>query len=209
MRSALQPTPSEAETPLEGYFRRIIETQPVCLTRVAADGTFLAVNDATLSLLGAERLEQILDTSLLALVAPDDRASCAQFLARITNGDRGSTEVDLTGLAGLRHTLEIHAVSLPGSPDGLPAAFCAFRDITEHRRLEHALMDAAAREEQQASVLSQERERLSTALADSRDKSAATATAAELARAAALEAALADAEAQQRDLAEQHASRQA
>src|SRR4051812_8315797 len=211
MRTAVQPAAqAAADTSLVVYFRRVIESQPVCLTRVADDGTFLAVNDAAMSLLGAEQLDQILDTSLLTLVAPDDREPCLAFLKRVAKGDRGSTEVDLTGLAGLRHTLQIHAVTIPGSPDSLPAAFCTFRDITEHRRLERALMDAATREEEQASALSGERERLNAALAETRHAAtSATASAAEQARAAALEAALADAESRHRDLSEQHAARQA
>jgi PAS domain S-box-containing protein len=219
MRTAVQskaaaeasaPAPAPAETPLEAYFRRVIESQPVCLTRIASDGTFLAVNDAAMSLLGAERLDQILDTSLLNLVAPQDRDQCSAFLGRITGGDRGSTEVELTGMAGLQHTLQIHAVAIPGSPDTQPAAFCTFRDITEHRRLERALLDSSAREELQASALSSERERLNAALLESREAATrATATAAEQARTTALEAALADAESRHRDLEEQHSARQA
>jgi PAS domain S-box-containing protein len=218
MRTAVQsakaaaapgPASGPAETPHEAYFLRVIESQPVCLTRIDSDGTFLAVNDAAMSLLGAERLDQILDTSLLNLVAPHDRDQCRAFLGRITAGDRGSTEVELTGMAGLQHTLQIHAVAIPGSPDAQPAAFCTFRDITEHRRLERALLDAAAREEEQASALAGERERLNAALVESRDAATrASATAAEQARIAALEAALADAESRHRELEEQHSARQ-
>jgi PAS domain S-box-containing protein len=218
MRTAVQsakaaaapaPAPGPAESPLEAYFLRVIESQPVCLTRIASDGTFLAVNDAAMSLLGVERLDQILDTSLLNLVAPHDRDQCRAFLGRITGGDRGSTEVELTGLAGLQHTLQIHAVAIAGSPDSAPAAFCTFRDITEHRRLERALLDAAAREEQQSSALAGERERLNAALVESRDAATrASVTAAEQARIAPRAAALADAESRHRELEEQHSARQ-
>jgi PAS domain S-box-containing protein len=209
MRTAVHQGQPGTETPLEVYYRRIIESQPVCLSRIASDGSFLAINDAALSLLGAERLEQLLETSLFALVAPEDKAQCQAFLARIANGDRGSIEVDLTGLGGLRHTLQIHGVAIPGATDAISATFCTFRDITEHRRLERALMESAAREEEQVSALAAERERLNAALLETRNATAASATAAERARIAALEAALADAEKQHRDAGEQHASRQA
>lgn len=139
--------PGETTTPLEAHLRHVIETQPVCLTRIAPDGTFLAVNEAALSMLGAERLEQVLGTSVVDMVEPAHRDQCRAFLKRMSDGGRGSTEVDFTGLGGLRHTLQIHAISVSIPPDGIASAMCTFRDVTEHRRLERALMDAAAREE--------------------------------------------------------------
>jgi PAS domain S-box-containing protein len=209
MRTAVQHAQPATETPLEIYYRRIIESQPVCLSRITSDGSFLAINDAALSLLGAEKHEQLLETSLLSMVSTDDKDQCRAFLSRITSGDRGSIEVDLTGLGGLRHTLQIHAVAIPGAIDAVPASFCTFRDITEHRRLERALMESAAREEEQVSALAAERERLNAALLETRNANVASATEAERARIAALEAALADVEKQHRDAGEQHASRQA
>jgi PAS domain S-box-containing protein len=140
-------------SPREAYLRRVIERQPVCLARIASDGTFLAVNDATLALLGAAQLDEMLETSLLALVAPEHRDQCRPFLARIIAGDRGSTEVDLTALGGLRYTLQIHAVSLRSVSDSLASALCTFWDVTGHRRLERALTEAAAHGEQQAGAL--------------------------------------------------------
>lgn len=129
----------------DGHLRLIIETQPVCLTRVAPDGTFLAVNDAALSMLGAERLDQVLNTSLLNLIDAEHRDACREFLTRIAAGERGSIEADLNGLAGSRHNVQIHAVPHPSPIDGLPSALCTFRDITEHRRLEAAVVESAAR----------------------------------------------------------------
>lgn len=207
MRAAVQSAQPDVETSLEVHLRRIIETQPVCLTRIAADGTFLAVNDAALLLLGAERLEQVLETSVLSLVAPEDHGPCKAFLGRISAGDRGSTEVDLTGLGGRRHALQIHAVSLPGASDSLPSTLCTFRDVTEHRTLERALVDAAAREEEQASALATERERLTAALT-AHAAGVASSSAADQARLTALEAALAESEQRHKAVAEQHAVRQ-
>ena len=89
MPAALRSTDPDVESPREAYLRRVIERQPVSLTRIAADGTFLAVNDAALSMLGAAELEDVLETSVLALVAPEHRDQCRAFLARIIAGDRG------------------------------------------------------------------------------------------------------------------------
>jgi len=129
----------------EGHLRLIIETQPVCLTRVGPDGTFLAVNDAALSMLGAERLDQVLATSLLNLIETEQRDAVREFLTRVAAGERGSVEADLKGLGGTQHNVQIHAVPHPSPVDGLPSALCTFRDVTEHRRLEAAIVENAAR----------------------------------------------------------------
>jgi PAS domain S-box-containing protein len=159
MPAAVPSTDADVESPREAYLRRVIERQPACLTRIASDGTFLAVNDAALSMLGAAELGAVLETSVLALVAPEHKDQCREFLARIIAGDRGSTEVDLTGLGGLRYTLQIHAVSLRSVDDSLASALCTFWDVTQHRRLERALTEAAARGEQQAALRESERRR--------------------------------------------------
>ena len=48
MPAAVPSTDADVESPREAYLRRVIERQPACLTRIASDGTFLAVNDAAL-----------------------------------------------------------------------------------------------------------------------------------------------------------------
>ena len=126
MRAAVHATDPDVESPREAYLRRVIERQPVGLTRVASDGRFLAVNDAALSMLGAEELGEVLETSVLAFVAPEHRDQCRAFLVRVIAGERGSTEVDLTGLGGQRYTLQIHAVSLRSVTDSIASALCTF-----------------------------------------------------------------------------------
>jgi PAS domain S-box-containing protein len=210
MRTAARSADPEVESPREAYLRRVIERQPAGLTRIASDGTFLAVNDAALSMLGAARLDEVLETSVFALVAPEHRDQCRAFLARIIAGDRGSTEVDLTGLGGLRYTLQIHAVSLRSVTDSLASALCILWDVTGHRRLERALTEAAAHGEQQAAALAAERERLTAALmATQRAAGAASASAIDQARLAALEAALQKSEQQRNAVAEQRAAHEA
>ena len=149
----------------EAHLRLILESQPVCLTRVGApDGTFLAVNDAALSMLGAERLEQVLGTRLFDLFDEAQRDTCRDFLTRVAAGERGSIEADLTSLSGSRHTVQIHAVPHPQPVDGLPSALCTFRDFTEHRRLEAAVVENVARPADEAQL--QRLQELEAALAE-------------------------------------------
>lgn len=144
----------------EPHLRAVLERQPVVLTRVARDGTFLAINEAGLSMLGAQTLEQVLGTSLMNMVEAGERNACQAFIDRAAGGTRGSFEVDLVGLTGARHTLELHASAHPGAPDGISSVLISFRDVTESRRLEQSLVDAAARQTEQEAAWEAERRQL-------------------------------------------------
>lgn len=144
----------------EPHLRAVLESQPVVLTRLAKDGTFLAVNQAGLSMLGATALEQVLGTSIMNLVPADERKGCQAFIDRAIGGQRGSFEVDLVGLTGSRHTLELHASAHPGAPDNITSALISFRDVTESRRLEQSLVEASQRQAEQDAAHEAERKRL-------------------------------------------------
>lgn len=150
--------PVEAEL----HLRAVLESQPVVLTRVNKDGTFLAINEAGLSMLGAQSLEQILGTSLMNMVPTEERKACQAFIDRAMGGQRGSFEVDLVGLTGSRHTFELHASAHPGAPDAIASVLISFRDVTESRRLEQSLVEAAARQAEQEAAHEAERKRLLT-----------------------------------------------
>ena len=146
----------------EPHLRAVLESQPVVLTRVNKDGTFLAINEAGLSMLGAQSLEQILGTSLMNMVPTEERKACQAFIDRAMGGQRGSFEVDLVGLTGSRHTFELHASAHPGAPDAIASVLISFRDVTESRRLEQSLVEAAARQAEQEAAHEAERKRLLT-----------------------------------------------
>ena len=79
-------------------------------------------------------------------------------------GQRGSFEVDLVGLTGSRHTFELHANAHPGAPDAVASVLISFRDVTESRRLEQSLVEAATRQAEQEAAHEAERKRLQTDL---------------------------------------------
>ena len=113
-------------------------------------------------MLGAQSLEQILGTSLMNMVPTEERKACQGFLDRAMGGQRGSFEVDLVGLTGSRHTFELHASAHPGAPDAIASVLISFRDVTESRRLEQSLVEAATRQAEQEAAHDAERKRLQT-----------------------------------------------
>ena len=62
---------------LEARLRAMLETAPVCLMRVAGDGTILAMNIAAIDMVEAERAEQMVDESWYERVVPDVRRRAA------------------------------------------------------------------------------------------------------------------------------------
>ena len=130
------------------------------LARIGSDGTFLAVNQAGLSMFDAATLGQVLGTPLHDRLGPDERSTSVAFLKRVVAGHRGSIEVELLGPNGLSHTLELHAAPHPGAPDGIASALVTFRDVTEARRLELSLVEAMARQTEQEAAHENERARL-------------------------------------------------
>jgi PAS domain S-box-containing protein len=125
------------------HLELLLETVPVCLARVAQDGTLLAVNEAGLVLLGADGLGRVLGTRLQAYVASDTEA-CRRFVERTASGERGSLELEIKSVSGHVSTVQVSATPIPSPVDGTRSALLVFRDVSEQRRLERSVMESAA-----------------------------------------------------------------
>jgi PAS domain S-box-containing protein len=142
------------------YLRAVLEAQPITLMRIGSDGTVLAVNDAALAILGAERLEQVLGTAFTNLLASDDRDNFVAFIKHVATGHRSSLEVSVNAFTGTHSTMQVHATVHPGAPDGLESVLVTLLDVTEPRRLEQSLVEAMARQADQQAAYDAERQRL-------------------------------------------------
>jgi len=127
------------------HLSAVLEAQPITLMRIGSDGRVLAVNDAGLAVIGAERLDQVLGTSLTALLPNADHQSFLTFIEHVAAGHRGSVEVTLNAFTGHHYTMLVHATPHPGAPDGMESALVTLLDITDSRRLEASLVEAMAR----------------------------------------------------------------
>lgn len=154
----------DRESQAESALRGVLETQPLSLLRLARDTTFLAVNEAGLAALGADRLDQVLGRHLSDLLPAEERPVLHVFVHRVISGYRGSIEVDVIRLTGERHTVEVHATAHPGSPDGIESILASLRDVTESRRLEQSLIEAVSRQIDQEAAHESERLRLMSEL---------------------------------------------
>ena len=154
-----------AETDSAAHLVRILEKQPFCLARLSTDGTFLAANEKALAFLGAERLEQVLDTSLLDVIAPSDRSQCETFLKSVVGGKPKSLEVEISRIDGGARVVELHAIPHPSPTLGVMSALCSFHDVSRHRHLEKAVLDATGQHEEQVALHASETAALQDELA--------------------------------------------
>ena len=145
--AALIATPTtSAEIPIDeaAHLRSLLDRQPSCLVRVGADGTFLAVNDAALSLLGADNLNDVLGNKLTDVIAPEHHELWRDFVIRAWTEASASIECDLVDDTGERRSVRLKGVGLTDHPDGIRSLLVNIRDTSSTRRMEQALQEHEA-----------------------------------------------------------------
>jgi len=128
----------EALRQSEEHLRAVVETTPACIKVVAADGTLLSMNSAGLSMVEAERPEDVQGGCVYGLITDEYRDAYRQFNERVCRGEAGTLEFEIEGLRGTRRRMETHAAPLRG-PDGHLRQLAITYDITERKRAEEAL----------------------------------------------------------------------
>jgi PAS domain S-box-containing protein len=130
----------------EERFRAIVTTTPECVKLVAADGTLLHMNSSGLAMVGADCAETVVGKCVYDLVAPQDRQRFRAFNQAICRGEKGCLEFGIVGLGGEYRHLETHAAPLR-TREGEIVQLAVSRDVTERKRTEKALADAARQQQ--------------------------------------------------------------
>ena len=126
------------------HLRRLLDVQPVCMMRLADDGTLLAANDAALALLRADTGAQALGRELSNWIPPDHRERWSAFSASVVAGHQASIECDLAQPGGDRMPALLHGVPMTDHPDGVRSIVVAARALASQRQLEAAIMELEA-----------------------------------------------------------------
>ena len=119
----------------EGRLRLVLETVPACITVLACDGTFQAMNWSGLSIMGAGRIDQIVGKNIRDFVAPGQERPLLEFLEKICAGERGAIQFECRGLDKTVRRLELRAVPLKREADARVTVLGAILDVTESARL--------------------------------------------------------------------------
>ncbi len=122
-------------TERETLLRTVIEASPECVKLLSPDGTILQMNRAGLAMLEADAPEQVVGHAALDLVVPEHQAAFRALLARVTAGEQGGLEFQVTGLKGGRRWLETQMVPLERGGH-VHALLALTRDVTQRRHAE-------------------------------------------------------------------------
>jgi len=124
-----------------GHLRRLLDIQPVCLLRLAADGTVLAASDAALSLLGVTSVAQALGRDFSTWIPADQHARWKAFAGGVVQGGPASIECEVLAQSGERHPTLFHGVPLTDHPDGVASLAVSARAVAGQRQLETAVVE--------------------------------------------------------------------
>ena len=94
--AAVPPVPSASERRL----RLVVESAPVSLCILDPEGKVLAANKAALTLLGIDRLHDVIGTALNRLVVADGRERFTTFVTNVCHGEAGTLQYELTAPDG-------------------------------------------------------------------------------------------------------------
>jgi len=132
-RARAEATIGERETLL----RTIIEASPECVKLLSPAGILLQMNQAGLTMLDAERPEQVVGQAAVDLVVPEHKAAFQALLARVAGGTPGRLEFEVTTLKGARRWLDTQLVPLARDGRGAVDTLLGLtHDVTQRRRAE-------------------------------------------------------------------------
>ena len=114
-----------------GHLSRIIDSLPVCIMLLDADGSIREMNPAGLAMVEADSFERVQGKPYHHIVAPEFRSSFQSLVRKVTDGATYSLEFQITSLKGTRRWLDVHAV--PFRDAAVPGAsiLAVIRDTTE------------------------------------------------------------------------------
>ncbi|HJZ46391.1 MAG TPA: response regulator [Roseiflexaceae bacterium] len=123
-------------------FERLVDLMPNGLLLADADGLISLVNPAMLDMLGARERQEVLGKSLLLLIEPEQRESCAAELARAVADPAAISQFETVFLraGGTAFPAEIDIGHFVWNDE--PLAYVVVRDITNRRRLEAQLLQS-------------------------------------------------------------------
>ena len=114
----------------EMRLRQIVESMPAGVAQIAPDGTFLAVNQTGLNMLGAASLEQITGKNLLQMAMPEERKKISSFLANIGKWSNASVQFNWNRLDGSASTIELQGIPIRRDPGSAACALATIHSVS-------------------------------------------------------------------------------
>ncbi len=119
----------------------IIETAPVCVKLIAADGTLQRMNRAGLAMIEAESLEEVRGKSVYPLVSEEHRSAFKTLTEEVFKGRSAELEFSMIGLRGRPLWLHTRAVPLRNEKGEIISQLAITADVTGRREAAVALQE--------------------------------------------------------------------
>lgn len=130
----------EALAAREAWLQTIIDTEPECVKVVSPEGQLLQMNQAGLSILEVESIEQINQIGLMEFVDEPFREAFEMLNTRaLQQGDSGSLEFTITGRHGRVRWLDTHVAPLRDNSGQIVSVLSVTRDITQVKEQQQKL----------------------------------------------------------------------
>jgi PAS domain S-box-containing protein len=131
----------EALRTIEQRLRTVVESAPICLTRVDREGTIMAMNTAARSMVGATESGHVLRKPFFSFVGADCEEAARRLIGDACQGQAGSLRLSIADVSGASRTVEMSAVTLPPGGDTPASALLVLRDISGWVRLEQSVLE--------------------------------------------------------------------
>ena len=115
------------------------KTGPVCIKRVASDGTLLHMNPTGLRMIEMDKEEDAISCSVFDVVVPEHRASFIEMHQAVIEGASRTLKFEIQGFHGTRRWMETYAVPFMNPVTDHTEHLAITHDITDRKQAEEAL----------------------------------------------------------------------
>src|SRR3990170_543560 len=120
----------------------IIDTSPICIKLITADGSLQRMNLAGLEMIEAESLDQVQGKCVYPLVSEEHREAFKTMTQEVFKGRSQTLEFKMIGLKGRARWLYTQAIPVRNEKGEVVVALATTIDITERKRAEEALHES-------------------------------------------------------------------
>lgn len=129
----------------ENRLSAIIRTDPECIKLLDKDGIVLEMNPAGLSMIEADREDQVIGQNVLGLILPQYRTLFKKLITNVFKGHSQKLVFEVQGFKGRKLWMETNCVPFKNSANEITALLSVTRDITESKKAEALLLASEER----------------------------------------------------------------